>query len=121
MLLLLSCGSDKATSPDQMIESVQLNDVWIFQQDSLEGNDAFHVGTAEIRNDCLYVGDAVVVWDHKQTSRAEELIASVNNGEQPEVSLGGRGTSLDKGDVQLPATITRLCPTRMVWYTSPTP
>lgn len=121
MLFLVSCGSDAAIPPEPMIESVQLNDVWILQQDSLEGNEALHTGIAEIRNDCLYVGDAVVVRDHEQLNQAEELIAKVKAGEEPEISLGGRGARLDDLDAQTSSSISRACPTQVVWFTAQPP
>ena len=121
MLFLVSCGSDTAISPEPMVESAQLNDVWIFRQDSLEGSEDLHVGAAEIRNECLYVGDAVVVWDHEQLNQAEELIAKVRAGEDQEISLGGRGARLDDLDTQTSVTISHVCPTQMVWFTAQAP
>lgn len=119
--IAVSCSSGTAVPPTGSLDSVQLDDVWTFQQASQEGNDATLTGTVEIRNGCLYVGDAVVVWDRDQLSRAEQLIATVRSGEEPEVSLGGREVSLDDGESQIPAAITGLCPTDRVLYTSPTP
>jgi len=121
MFFLVSCGSDTAISPEPMIESAQLNDVWIFQQDSLEESEDFHVGAAEIRNDCLYVGEAVVVWDQELLNQAEELIVDAQAGEEQEVSLGGRGSRLDDLDTETSAIISDICSTQMVWFTAQAP
>lgn len=80
---------------------------------------ALHGCVAEIRSSCLYVDDAVVVWHESQIGQAEGLITDINARERPEVLLGGGGISLDEGDTPIPSVITDLCPTRVVWYSSP--
>ena len=85
------------------------------------GEDALHSGVAEIKNDCIYVDDAVVVWHDDQIDQASQFIASIKSGDEPQVSLPGGGTSLDEGGTPIAASITDLCPTRVVWYTSPGP
>lgn len=102
------------------VESVKIDDVWVFRHRPASGGDAaLHSGVAEIKDGCLYVDDAVVIWDKSQIDQAEELIAEIKAGGQPEVLLGGGGISLDEGDTPIPSVIAELCPTRAVWYSSP--
>lgn len=117
-MLAASCDSG-STSATAGVEPTEIDDVWIFQHDSLGGDGAGHGGVAEIRNSCLYVDDAVVVWHESQIGQAEDLIRDIKAGERPEVLLGGGGISLDEGDTPIPSVITDLCPTRVVWYSSP--
>lgn len=117
-VIAAACDSGQTEAAED-VEPAQIDNVWIFQHDSLGGGDALHGGTAEIKNDCLYVDDAVVVWHRDQIDQARELINRVQDGEQPQVSLGGGGSSLDEGDIPIPETINELCPTRTVWYTRP--
>jgi hypothetical protein len=119
-LVAASCDSGQ-TDAVEGVEPAQIDNVWIFQYDSLGGGDALHGGIAEIKDDCLYVDDAVVVWHRDQIDEAGELIDRIQGGEQPQVSLGGGGISLDEGDTPIPETINELCPTRTVWYTRPGP
>lgn len=120
-LALLSAACDGSSSAANDVEPVEIDDVWVFQHANPGGDDALHGGVAEIRSDCLYVDDAVVVWHQDQMDQATRLIASVKRGDEPQVSLPGGGISLDEGDTSIAATITDLCPTRVVWYTRPGP
>lgn len=45
----------------ERVESLEIDGVWVFQHESSGGDDALHSGVAEIKNDCLYVDDAVAV------------------------------------------------------------
>lgn len=119
-LLVAACGSASTSSAND-VGAVEIDDVWVFQHDSLGGDDALHGGIAEIRNDCLYVDDAVVVWHQDQIDQATQIIANIRSGDKPQVSLPGGGISLDEGGTPIAATITELCPTRAVWYTRPGP
>lgn len=117
-LSVSACGSG-STSSASGVEPLEMDGVWVFQHANSGGDDALHSGIAEIRNDCLYVDDAVVVWHEDQIDQASQLIAGIKGGDEPQVSLPGGGTSLDEGDTPIAASITDLCPTRTVWYTSP--
>lgn len=119
VLLIAACGSGSTTSGNDL-ESLEIDGVWVFQHANSGGDDALHSGLAEIKNDCLYVDDAVVVWREDQIDQASQLIASIKTGDKP-VSLPGGGISLDEGDMPITASITELCPTRVVWYTWPGP
>ncbi len=117
-LLLAACGSGSTSSAND-VESLEIDGVWVFQHANSGGDDALHAGVAEIRNGCLFVDDAVVVWHEDQIDQAAQLIASIEGGDEPQVSLLGGGTSLAEGGTPIAASITDLCPTRAVWYTSP--
>jgi hypothetical protein len=117
-LLLATCGSGSTSSANDL-EALEIDGVWVFQHANSGGDDALHSGVAEIRNDCLYVDDAVMIWHEDQIDQAAQLIASVKSGHEPQVSLPGGGTSLDESGTPIAASITDLCPTRAVWYTSP--
>lgn len=119
LALLVGACSPGSTSSSSDVEPLETEGVRVFQHANSGGDDALHAGIAEIRNDCLYVDDAVVVWHEDQIDQASRLIASMKGGDEPQVSLPGGGTSLDEGDTPIPAIITDLCPTRIVWYTSP--
>jgi len=119
-LLIAACGSDSTSSASD-VESLEIDGVWVFHHASSGGDDALHGGVAEIKNDCLYVDDAVVVWHEDQIDQASKLIASIKSGDEPQVSLPGGGISLDEGDTPIAASIKDLCPTRVVWYTRPGP
>ncbi len=121
--LALSVGacSSESTSPASDVEPLEIDGVRVFQHANSGGDDALFGGIAEIRNDCLYVDDAVVIWHEDQIDQASQLIASIEGGDEIQVSLPGGGISLDEGDTPIPATITDLCPTRAIWYTSPGP
>jgi hypothetical protein len=113
-----ACGSGSTSSASDL-EPLEIDGVRVFQHANSGGDDALHGGIAEIRDNCLYVDDAVVVWHEDQIDQASQLIASIRGGDEPQVSLPGGGSSLDEGDTPIPATITDLCPTRSVWYASP--
>lgn len=117
-LLVAACGSGSTSSAND-VESLEIDGVWVFQRAISGGDDALHGGVAEIKNDCLYVDDAVVVWHEDQIDQAAQLIARIKSGEEPQVSLPGGGISLDEGDTSIATSITDLCPTGVVWYTRP--
>ncbi|MGH9166248.1 MAG: hypothetical protein ACREA0_17450 [bacterium] len=119
-LLVAACASGSTSSTND-VESLEIDGVWVFQHANSGGDDALHSGVAEIKNDCLYVNDAVVVWHEDQTDQASQLIASIKGGDEPQVSLPGGGTRLDEGDTPIAASITDLCPTKVLWYTRPGP
>ena len=101
-----------------VIEARQIDDVWIFSHNPNGGGDALHTGAATIDNGCLYVDGAVVVWHVDSIDQAEATITAVQAGEQPMLSIGGGGASLEEGATSLPAEITDRCPTSTVWFGS---
>ncbi len=82
---------------------------------------ALHSGVAEIENGCLYVDDAIVVWQTDQIDQAAQTIANLRAGEQPELRIGGGGISIEEGATpeDIPSVITDRCPTSTVWYGNP--
>lgn len=119
-LSVSACGSGSTSSASD-VEPLEIEGIWVFQHAYSGGDDAQHTGIAEIKNDCLYVDDAVVVWHEDQMDQASQLIASIKSGHEPQVSLPGGGISLDEGHTPVAASITDLCPVRTVWYTRPGP
>ena len=119
-LLAAACGAgptDLARSDG--ISAQQLEGVWVFSHDPQGGDDALHSGVATIENGCLYVDGAVVVWDADRLDEAESAIASIRDGDSPQLSIGGGGISLDEGSTELPAIIMERCDTALVWFGSP--
>lgn len=103
------------------IDAIQVNDVWAFRHDPQASDHALHSGTAAIVDDCLRVGDAIVVWPVERFDEATDLIAAIKNGATSQVVIGGGGISLDEGSTleQIPPIITDHCPTDVVWYGAP--
>lgn len=114
-MVLSACAPDGTRSP----EPVQIEGVSVFTHTTGGGDDALHSGAASVRNGCLYIGDAVVVWRSDQLGQAEQLISSTGNGEEPQVTLPGGGVDVEEGPGALAGTVAQLCPTRVVWYTRP--
>ncbi|NNF65107.1 MAG: hypothetical protein HKN07_12740 [Acidimicrobiia bacterium] len=101
------------------IEARKFDDVWIFSHSPDGGDGALHTGVATINNGCLYVDGAVVVWHVDSIDQATATIEAVQAGQQPTLSIGGGGTSLEEGATSLPAEITDRCPTSAVWFGTP--
>lgn len=104
------------------VEALRIDGVWVFQHQPGEVSlTALHGGVAEIKNECLYVDDAIVVWRTDQIDQAAQAIADVQAGEQPDLRIGGGGISIDEGAApeDIPSVITERCPTTTVWYGNP--
>ena len=56
-------------------------------------------------------------------SSLPRVIGSINTGEQPDLLIGGGGTSVNEGasPADLPVVITDLCPTSVLWFGAPDP
>lgn len=110
-----------ATSTED-VQPVQIDDVWVFHHDPTGlVLTALHGGIAEIKDECLYVDDTIVVWHVDQLDQATQVIADVKAGEQPDLLIGGGGISLDEGasPEDIPAVITKRCTTAAVWFAAP--
>lgn len=114
--LAAACGSGS-----NQIDAVEIDGVWVFQHSNSGGDDALHNGTAEIRDGCLYVGDAVVIWHSAQVEEAAELVTATLAGESRQVSLPGGGVSLEEGETPFPEAVSSRCSTDTLWYTRPGP
>jgi hypothetical protein len=103
------------------VEAVQIDDVWVFQHDPVGWDDALHGGSAEIKDGCLYVDGAIVVWHVDEIDEVGEIIANLKAGQHREVLIGGGGISLDEGasPEDITATITDRCATSAVWFGAP--
>ena len=109
------------TRGDEGVDAVQIDDVWVFQHDPVGWDDALHSGSAEIRDGCLYVDGAIVVWHVDEMVEVGEIIADLKAGQQREVLIGGGGISLDEGasPEEIPTIIIEHCPTSAVWFGAP--
>jgi hypothetical protein len=109
------------TTGGDEVAAVRIDDVWVFQHDPVGWDDALHGGLAEIRDGCLYVDEAIVVWHVDEIDEVGEIIADLKAGQQREVLVGGGGISLDEGasPEAIPATIVEHCPTSAVWFGAP--
>lgn len=114
--LVTACSSDSS-----QVEPVEIDGVWVFQQSSSGGDDALHNGEVAIRDGCLYVGDAIVVWHPGQMGEVEDLIADAAAGEGQQISIPGGGATPEETGSTLPEEITSRCSTDTVWYTRPGP
>ena len=115
--------STAPAGPPRMVEHVQIDGVWVFYRTPDPDGvflQALHGGDAEIRDDCLYVDDTIVVWHVDQLDEAAQVIADVRAGEQSEPLIVGGGMSLDEGASieDFPAVINERCPTSAVWHAS---
>ena len=93
------------------IEALQIDGVWVFQYTSIWYGDGLFSGTAEIVDDCLVVGDYVVIWDASRLAYARALISAVQAGEKPKVEMGGG----EYNNEQRLATVSEHCPATAVW------
>ena len=111
-------SSDTPPAATDQVRAVLVGDVWVFHRDSVSGDDARHVGTAEIRNGCLFVGDSLVVWKTEDLQRVEGIVSDVQAGTAIQVELGGGGRSLDEGSTldDFPEAIIEHCETSTIFY-----
>ncbi len=103
---------------DEGIEALQIDGVWVFQDEPESAMEALHSGTPEIVDGCLVVDNTIVVWHVDRIDEATEAIAAVNAGESPQLLIAGGGISVDEGarPDQIPTVITDRCPTTAVWF-----
>ena len=94
---------------------------WIFTHDPDAFNQALHTGAPEVRDNCLYVDDTIVIWHESDAEYAEQLVADTRAGTAPNVKVPGGGISIDEGasPVQIPKTVRDRCPTNAVWFAGP--
>jgi hypothetical protein len=100
------------------IEPVQIDSVWVFEYRPAMAMDGLHSGLAEIVDGCLYVDGAIVVWAGNRLEEASSVVDAIKSGGRPELLIGGGGISTREGasPEDLPAVITDLCPTQVVWF-----
>ena len=127
-LVLAACGDDLTeTQEDALIteDGITAQQVdggpWVFSHDPDAFMEALHTGAPEVRDNCLYVDDTIVIWHESDVEYAEQLVADVRTGSAPNVKVPGGGISLDEGasPVQIPKTVRDRCPTSAVWFAGP--
>ena len=111
-------SSDTPPAATDQVRAVLVDDVWLFHRSGEGGDTARHVGTAEIRNGCLFVGDSLVVWKTEDLQRVEGIVSDVQAGTAIQVELGGGGLSLDEGSTlaDFPEPVIEHCETSTIFY-----
>lgn len=99
------------------VSAQQIENAWVFTYTRTPqgGNDALLTGTAAVVDGCLEIGGNVVVWQREDLDVVTQILAAVDAGDAPEVSVGGSGITTDGGE-DLPGTITTHCAAVGVWY-----
>jgi hypothetical protein len=94
--------------------------VWVFtyaeEPDSVM--EALTSGPAAVVDECLQVGDAVVVWYDHHLDRVGDIVTRVQAGEALTVELGGGGFSLEEGSTieDFPEGVLAHCAPTAIWY-----
>lgn len=127
LLLGLAAAGLACTTTDTTTDVVadQRSGVWVFTygSDPTSGMDALATGQAAIVDDCLLVGDAVVVWFDDQLDTVDDIIARVQDGETLLIEVGGGGLSLAEGGTvdDFPSAVVDHCSPGEVWFASGDP
>lgn len=119
----MSSSDPQGTAPGstpgaQEIEAKKADGVWIFTMSAGGGRTAHFGGAASVVDNCLFVGDAIVVWRPEHVGRVEMAIAAVLAGGSIDFELGGGGIAVSEGD-EIPREIASRCATDSVWFASP--
>lgn len=102
-----------------------VDNVWILRYGEPENpllsngfGSALYTGVMAIANDCLVIGEAVVVWPENRVREAAAFVDAIQSGVQQEVQLGGGGRSTREGD-SIPAIARERCGAEIVWFANP--
>lgn len=92
---------------------------YFVQNGASEGSDqASHSGVVRLQNDCMFVGDALVIWHRTAKQFVPDLLAELKAGNPAQLSLGGGGRSLaEDGDV-FPSALQEQCGATEIWYSN---
>lgn len=118
-----ACGQTKCDADMKGMQGYQEErsmGVRYFVQTSVSdgSNEALHTGVLRIQQDCLFVGDALVVWHADSRQLVPDLVAELKAGKQVRISLGGGGRSLEEDATTFPTKLQELCGATGVWYSS---
>ena len=120
--LLMLAGGCATTVVGSEVEAQQRDGVWVFTYAEEPGTEmqALGGGRAAVVDDCLWMGDAIVIWHDHQLSAVDDVIARVRDGEALDLQVGGGGLSLAEGSTvdDFPAVVSEHCPTSEVWFAS---
>lgn len=102
----------------------QVDGVWVFvfEEEPTLIMQALTGGSASVVDGCLFVDDQVVVWYDHHVAKVEELVASLNDGQEISIEgLGGGGISLDEGSTtdEFPPEVLEHCSPTAVWFSGP--
>lgn len=116
LLLFASWGcSDPSDDPNE-IHATVVHEAWVFFHANENHDDARHEGAATIDdNDCLLIGDAVVVWFEDDVPEVSRIVEEVRAGSSPLVVVGGGEATNTNTNEE----IVSRCPGATVWYGAP--
>ena len=118
-LSVSSCSDTDEDLPESDVAVEQVEDVFVFFHADSASPQALHIGKATVRNDCLYVEDAIVLWPEFARKDVEELLVKLKNGEAPTVKLGGGAYGGPEDPTKkIPSDIADRCDTDMLWFAS---
>lgn len=119
VFLLALAACHPVLGGDTELAAQQVAGVWVFTYVVAGGleYDALNTGEVAVVDDCLRVGDALVVWHPEQLPVVEEALARVAAGEAPKLTVAGGGSSRDESeDFALPDVLAARCAADAVWY-----
>lgn len=118
--LALLAGACTTTIDAPEVDGQQRDGVWVFTYaDAPDYNEnALGNGQATVVDDCLLMGDAVVVWYDHHLEAVDDIIARVQSGETVHLQVGGGGLSLDEGSTadDFPPDVLEHCSASAIWF-----
>jgi hypothetical protein len=105
------------------VSALRIVSTWVFTHAQSGAGDALHAGAAAIVDDCLRIGDAIVVWHEVNLEDVQAIVASLEAGDAVTVRVGGGGLSLNEGSTlaDFPPEVVERCNTRELWFGAPGP
>lgn len=105
-LTAVACGAsndgDVEDTAGTATVATSIDGVWVFYRSSDDNYDtALLSGNARIENDCLIVGDAVVLWTKAHADEVTQLVSAAKKGESPLVRVGGGARLSDAPEHQM--------------------
>jgi hypothetical protein len=120
--LVLLAGGCATAEVGAEVDAQQRDGVWVFTyaKAPTSNMEALGGGRAAVVDDCLRMGDAVVIWHDHHLSAVDEIIARVLDGEALDLQVGGGGLSLAEGSTadDFPAVVTEHCSASEIWFSS---
>lgn len=91
-----------------------MQEAWIFYHTNEGYDNALYEGAATIDdNNCLLIGDAVVVWFEDDVPEVSRIVKDVRAGLSPIVRVGGGQGATIRDEIR------GKCPIADVWYGAP--